>query len=387
MHADTKLLKKVNVEPDGYDSLSVPIHRASTIKYSTAASFAARFQRDADSYIYGLYGTPTHRHLEQKLTELQGGARTLLVPSGQAAVTCSILTLVGADQHVLLPDTVYGPVRDFAATEVAALGIQAEFYDPVDLDDLRARVRENTRMICVESPGSLTMEFQDVAAIVDIARKAGALVACDNSWASPLNFRPLEHGADLVFEALSKHVGGHSDLMLGSITTKDEEIGLRLKAAMGRLGIGTSPDDVVLACRGLETMAIRMERSAASAAIVAEWLAAHKAVGQVLHPHFPDTPGQHIWARDFSGSCGVFTVVPNEEFASRMLPGLDALNIFSIGASWGGTKSLLAPSAVSASRTVRRWTGPEHVLRISIGQEHPDDLVGDLALLFDAMTA
>ncbi|ESX10514.1 cystathionine beta-lyase [Mesorhizobium sp. LSJC265A00] len=382
MHDDTRSVARFAVSLEGYDSLTVPIHRASTIRYPDAASFAARFERSADGYVYGLYGTPTHRYLEKKITELEEGARTLLVPSGQAAVACSMLALVAAHEKVLIPDTVYGPVRDFATHELASLGIEAVFYDPVDLRALDSLIDARTRLVWTESPGSITLEMQDIPAIVLIAHAKGALVGCDNTWASPLNFRPIRHGVDIVAEALSKHFSGHSDLVLGSITTRDDALGLKIKASLGRLGIGTSPDDCVLLARGLETLAIRLARSDTSGLRIAAWLAEHPCVEMVIHPALPGSPGHEIWKRDFSGSCGVFTFILKEQYAGQAFAALDALQIISIGASWGGTKSLIAPSTVKALRTVRPWTGPDYLFRLNVGLEHPDDLEEDLQRFF-----
>lgn len=386
MRDETRSVSKVAVSLTGYDSLTVPIHRASTIRYPNAASFAARFERDADGYVYGLYGTPTHRYLEKKITELEEGARTVLAPSGQAAVTCAMLALAKSGERILIPDTVYGPVRDFATHELSALGIETVFYDPLDLQALEGLINSRTRLVWTESPGSVTLEMQDIPAIVRMAHARGALVGCDNTWASPLNFKPLRHGVDVVVEALSKHFSGHSDLILGSVTARDDSLGLKLKAAFGRLGVGTSPDDCALAARGIETLALRLQRSSASGLQIAAWLTEHPCVQTVIHPALPDDPGHGIWKRDFSGACGVFTFTLREQYADRAFSALDALELISIGASWGGTKSLIAPTSVKALRTVRPWMGPDYLFRLNIGVEHPDDLKADLERFFTALT-
>lgn len=384
MREETRLLQRVPVSTDGYDSLSVPVHRASTILYADADSFARRMGRGADGYVYGLYGTPTHRHLEGRITEMQRGARTVLLPSGQAANAFAILAVLRAGDRVLLPDTCYGPTRDFAQTDLPALGIVAEFYDPTDLVALDRRAA-GARLIWAESPGSLTLEVQDIPAIVAIARRHAALTGCDNTWASPLNFRPMEHGVDLVAEALSKHFGGHSDLLMGAVTAADAELGLRLKAQMGRFGIGVSPDDVALVMRGIETMAVRLERSGATALRLAGWLQGQPHVARVLYPPLPADPGHALWSRDFRGAPGLFSVVFDEEAAPHVLPALDALRLISIGASFGGTRSLAAPSAVAPLRSATRWTGPEFVLRLSVGLEAPEDLQDDLTRFLAAI--
>ena len=382
----TRCVADLAISLSGYDSLTVPIHRASTIRYRDAEAFTRRFERDADGYVYGLYGTPTHRHLEARLTDLERGARTVLAPSGQAAITITILALVSTGERVLLPDTVYGPVRAFATTEAATLGIACEFYDPCDLEALAARLSDGpTRLVWVESPGSVTMEVQDLPAIVAMAHDAGALVGCDNTWASPLFCRPLEHGADLVVEAISKHLGGHSDLLLGSVTARDEALGLRLKAAFGRLGIGTSPDDCALAMRGIDTLGVRLESAGRVGLELARWLSGHPLVGRVLHPALESDPGHDLWRRDFRGAPGVFSFALVPDADPHLLPALDALVHIAIGASWGGTRSLIAPQSVADARTARPWEGPDYLLRLSVGVESEGDLRADLTRYLDAI--
>lgn len=385
MQDETRCVTKATVSLGGYDSLTVPVYRASTIRYPDAASFAARFERGPDDYVYGLYGTPTHRHLEYKITELEEGVRTVLAPSGQAAITATMLALLRAGERVLIPDTVYGPVRDFARHELAALGIEALFYDPCDLGALAALIDGRTRLIWVESPGSVTMEVQDLPEIVEMAHAAGAMVGCDNTWASPLYLKPLAHGADIVVEALSKHFCGHSDILMGSVTVRDDTLGLRLKAAFGRLGIGVSPDDCVLVLRGMETLAVRLNRAGGSARAVVDWLAGHPLIDSIYFPAFPKSPGHDIWKRDFAGCCGVLSFSLVEKVRERTFKALDALKLISIGASWGGTKSLIAPTSVKNLRSVRPWTGPDHLLRLSVGMEHPDDIVTDLGRFLSAL--
>lgn len=387
MRDDTRCVTKLPVDLEGYDSLTIPVHRASTIRYPDANAFATRFERGADGYVYGLYGTPTHRYLEYKITELERGARTVLAPSGQAAITTSMLALLRGGDRVLIPDTVYGPVRDFAMNELAALGIEAVFYDPIDLTALGGQIGGRTRLVWVESPGSVTMEVQDVPAIVAMAQAAGALVGCDNTWASPLNFRPLDHGADLSVEALSKHFCGHSDVLMGSVTVRDDALGYRLKAAFGRLGIGVSPDDCALVSRGIETMAVRLERAAQSAGVIVDYLRAHPLVERVLYPPVAGSPGHAIWKRDFAGASGVLTFALREDAAASAFPALDRLKLISIGASWGGTKSLIAPTSVKTMRTANPWTGADYLMRLSVGLESAEDLREDLERFMDALAA
>jgi cystathionine beta-lyase len=370
---------------DGYDSLSVPVYRASTIRYPDAESYLRRFERGPDDYTYGLYGTPTHRHLEQKLTALNRGARTVLVSSGQAAITMAMLAVLCAGDHVLIPDTVYQPVRDFALTDLAPLGVMTTFYDPLDLASLGSAIRPETRLIWVESPGSVTLEMQDIPAIVALARAHGALVGCDNTWSTALGLKPLLLGADIVAEALSKYAGGHSDLLMGAITTASDELGRKIKSVVGRIGMGTSPDDAALILRGLETLPVRLARSGETALGLARWLEMRPEVATVLHPALTSHLGHRLWARDHLAASGVFTICTHEDRLPQLAAGLDELKVFAIGASWGGTKSLIAPIKVASHRSVTRWTGPEHVLRLGIGMEAENDLRDDLLRLLTVL--
>jgi cysteine-S-conjugate beta-lyase len=385
MMDETRCVSRVSVSTDGFDSLTVPVHRASTIRYADAASFAARFERGPDDYVYGLYGTPTHRHLEQKITEMEEGARTVLAPSGQAAISSTMLFTLKAGERVLIPDSAYGPVRDFADQELNKLGIYVVYYDPWDLSALKQVLDIPTRLVWVESPGSVTMEMQDVPAIIELAHFAGALVGCDNTWASPLNFKPIVHGADIVVEALSKHFCGHSDVLMGSITVQNEQLGFRLKSFMGRMGINVSPDDCALVMRGIETMAVRLKQSSENAIKIAQWIDRQHLTARVLHPALEGDPGYQLWQRDFSGAAGVFSFEFISDANEHVLTALDALELISIGASWGGTKSLIAPTSVKTLRTTKPWTGPDYLMRLSVGLEHPDDLLTDLERFFSSI--
>lgn len=385
MDDETICVTKAPVVFDGYDSLTAPVCRASTIPFSDAEAYSSRFERGDDGYVYGLYGTPTHRYLEHKVNALARGQRTVLVPSGQAAVAFAMLSVLEAGDHVLIPDSVYPPVRDFAERDLRRIGIEPTFYDPRVEEVLSELVTENTRLVWIESPGSATMEFQDVARIVEIAHARGALVGCDNTWATPLLFKPLEHGADLSVEALSKYMGGHSDVLMGSITVRDPGLGTRIKATLGRMGVGVSPDDCYLVLRGLETLSVRLQRSGEVAYGLAKWIAQQPVVDRVLHPAFEDCPGHAIWKRDFTSANGVFSVLLRAEAVPHVHAALDVLDAFVIGASWGGTKSLVVPMTIRQHRTTVPWTGPDLILRLSIGLEPEEVLKQDLERLFTAL--
>lgn len=373
------------VSHEGFASLAIPTYRASTIVYDDAESFAQRKHRGADGYSYGLHGTPTTRTLEAQLTKLHGGVRTVLVPSGQAAVTVVMLSVLMPGDRVLFPDHVYPPVRGFCANYLKPRGIESAAYDPMIGGGIADLIDERTKLVWVESPGSGTMEVQDVPAIVAAAKAKGALVGCDNTWASPLLFKPLAHGADFAVEALTKYVGGHSDLLLGSITVSDLGLRQRLKDTLRMVGIGVSPDEASLALRGIETMGVRLAHMGRVAEEFARGLEGHPAVERVLHPALPSCPGHEVWRRDFAGSSGVFSIVLKPGAEERLGPALTALRVFAIGASWGGTRSLVAPMAIKSDRTVIPWTEPGLVLRLSIGLEDRDDLWEDLAGLLHAL--
>lgn len=381
MHDLTRCVLHPAVPQDGFASLAVPTYRASTIVYPDARSFSERSKRGSDGYTYGLHGTPTTRTLEAQLSELHGGTRTVLVPSGQAAVSLVMLSVLQPGDKVLIPDTVYSPVRGFCADYLAPRGIDHGVYDPMIGAGIAELVDHRTRLVWIESPGSATMEVQDVPAIVATVKAAGALVGCDNTWASPLLFKPLVHGADFACEALTKYVGGHSDLLMGSVTMTDLSLRKRLKDTLRMMGIGVSPDEAALALRGIETMGVRLAHIGRVAEELAHRLQALPAIERVLHPALPSCPGHALWKRDFKGSSGVFSVVLKPGLGGGLATAMSALKVFAIGASWGGTRSLIAPMSVGTDRTVTPWDDTRTVLRISVGLEAPDDLWADLCAL------
>ena len=374
----TRCVHHPAVSQEGFSSLAVPTYRASTIVYSDAESFSKRAGRGFDGYTYGLHGTPTTRVLEAQLTGLHGGTRTILVPSGQAAITFSMLPFLLPGDHVLIPDHAYGPVRYFCADYLSPRGITYTVYDPMIGSGISDLISGKTKIIWVESPGSGTMEVQDIPAIVSAAKARGVLVGCDNTWATALLYKPLAHGVDIVVEALTKYVGGHSDLLLGAITVADIELRQRIKLVLRDIGVGVSPDEVSLALRGIETMGVRLAQMGRVSEDFAARLQEVAAVDRVLHPALPSCPGHARWKRDFKGSSGVFSVVLKPGAEIGLGAALTGLRVFSIGASWGGTRSLIAPMSIKADRTAVPWTHEGTVLRISIGLEDPSDLWDDL---------
>lgn len=387
MTDQTRCVVTPDVDTTGYKALGPAIHRASTIVFPNAEAYAQRGERGPDGYSYGLYGTPTTRALAAKLNGLAGGARTLLTPSGQSANAVAVMALVGADDHVLIADTAYPAMRDLAMTDMTRAGVTVEFYDPGSPDDLRARLRPETRMVWCESPGSTTMEVQDLPAIVAIAHGQGALVGCDNTWATSLALKPLALGVDIVTEALTKYASGHSDILMGAISFADDTVALAVRAYMGRMGIGVSPDDAALALRGTETMALRFSHSRAGAERLIGRIEGHDVVERILWPAHPGSPGHDIWLRDFTGAAGVFSVVLRPGAARHIGAALDTLTTFAIGASWGGTRSLVAPMSVARARSVRPWQGEDMILRLSVGLEDIGDLQADVDRLLSVLSA
>jgi len=354
--------------------VNVPVERASTILFADVAELNAS-RPGVGTYRYGLQGTATHWALAEALTELEpGAAGTVLYPSGLAAVTTPLLALLSPGDELLVPDSVYGPTRKFCETILKRMTIVTRYYDPLIGPGIADLVGGKTRAILLESPGSLTMEVQDVPAICAVARERGIVTLLDNTWATPFLFPALAAGVDVAILAATKYVGGHADVMLGSATTT-EKYYQRIQTATWDLGHALSPDDAWLGSRGLRTMAVRLRQHQESALKVAHWLKARDDVGLVLHPALPDCPGHEIWKRDFKGSSGLFSFeLKNPDKAVRA-KFVDALRLFGIGYSWGGYESLVLP--VDPVRTVSKPPAL-NLVRLHIGLEDADDLIADL---------
>ncbi|BCG86750.1 cystathionine beta-lyase [Mesorhizobium sp. 113-3-9] len=383
----TQCVLTPDVPTDGFVSLGVGVHRASTIVFANAAAYASRGDRGHQGYSYGLYGTPTTRTLEAKITSLEGGVWSFLAPSGQAANALAVMPFLTTGDHVLIADTAYPPMRDFAESDLRRLGVDVEFFDPLSPEDVASKMRTRTRIVWCESPGSTTMEILDLPKIAAIAHQGGALVGFDNTWATPLNFKPLEHGADIVTEALTKFVSGHSDVLMGSITVSDAALIKPIRSLMGRMGIGVSADDASLVLRGFETLGVRLRHSERVALDFARRLASHPLVERLLHPALETFPGHEIWRRDFLGSSGVFSILFKGSASRHVEAALDALEVFAIGASWGGTRSLAAPMSIDGFRSAAPWSGPDIILRLSIGLEDEHELWADIERLLTSIEA
>lgn len=378
MKDETKCVVTPEVDETGFRSLAPAVHRASTIVFADAEEYATRGERGPDGYTYGLYGTPTTRQLEAKLQALSGASRTMLVPSGQASNAVAAMALLSAGDHILIADNAYPPMRTHADQDLKRFGIGVDYYDPVSPEDLKRRIRSETRLVWCESPGSTTMEVQDIPAIVEIAHESGALVGCDNTWATSLAFKAHAFGVDIVSEALTKYASGHSDILMGAMSFADEEVALKVRAFMGRTGIGVSPDDAALVLRGMETMALRFAHAEAGAHRLIARLQEHPAVAAIYWPPLETSPGHALWKRDFTGAAGVFTVVLAEGASARLDAALGALKTFAIGASWGGTRSLVAPMSIGKARSVTSVEGEDLFVRFSVGLEAIEELEADI---------
>jgi cysteine-S-conjugate beta-lyase len=350
-----------------------PVYRGSTVLFKTVESFEKRDQR----YVYGRRGTPTSEALEEAIACLEGGARTWLAPSGAAAISTALLSLLKAGDHILVADSVYLPTRKVCDGVLARFGVETTYYDPTIGGAIADLMRPNTALVFTESPGSLTFEIQDIPAIVAAAHARGALVALDNTWGTPLYFKPFAHGVDVSIQAATKYIVGHADAMLGAITV-GEKLAQRLVAEAGGLGICAGTEEMYLGLRGLRTMGVRLERHWQSSVEIARWLEQRPEVARVIHPALPSHPQHELWKRDFTGAAGLFSMVLKpcrKEAVAAMLEGLE---LFGMGASWGGYESLVLPFNAATTRTATTWAPEGPTVRLHIGLEDVDDLKADL---------
>jgi len=364
---------------DNHGVVNPPVYHASTITFPTMEEFETRDSGPHKGPSYGRSGTPTTFAFEEAITALHGGYGTVAYPSGLAAITGTLLTLLQNGDHLLMVDTTYSPTRNrLCGWLLKRAGIETTFYDPAIGAGIKDLIRPNTRVVYMESPGSITFEMQDVPAIAEVCKVAGVRTVIDNTWSSPHLFQPLNHGVDFVVEAATKYVVGHSDAMLGTSTTSNEEDYQALKVAANSIGYSAAPDDCYLGARGLRTLSVRLERHQKNALAVAEWMQGHPEVERVLYPALPDDPGYELWKRDHSGASGLFGVVLKPGPKSAVAAMLDGLELFGMGASWGGFESLALPSYPAKLRTATKWPYEGPTIRLHIGLEDPDDLIDDL---------
>lgn len=388
MKKETILVHAGSVPSANSGCVNTPIYRGSTVIFPTlddyyAASKGKPFYKTSENirsrdFSYGTTGTPTTYALQRAIAELEHAEHALISPSGLAAITHTLMAFLKQGDHLLMTDSVYGPTRRFCTQMLSRYGVETTYYDPLIGSDIKHLIQDNTRVIFTESPGSLTFEVQDIPAIAKEAHKKGIVVITDNSWATPLYCLPLALGADVSIQAATKYIGGHSDILLGTVSANTQYFD-PVAMTHHHLGAATSPDDCYLALRGLRSMAVRLKQHEEQAWTVAKWLEKRPEVSRVLHPGFPDHPGHAIFKRDFSGSTGLLSFVLDPKYnyndICRMVNHYD---IFAIGASWGGFESLILHIDLKTVRTAKPWKLKGQALRLYIGLENIDDIITDL---------
>ncbi len=370
---DTEIVTVGRVPSEQFGYVNPPVYRGSTVLYPDLEHFEKRQAR----YPYGRYGSPTTDSLEAGMTLLEGGAGTVLAASGLSAIVIALQAIAKAGDHVLITDSCYAPTRKFSDGLLARFGVTVEYYDPRIGGGIADLVRPETSVIFLESPGSQTFEVQDIPAITEVARKHDIVTMIDNTWATPVFLRPLDLGVDISIHAATKYVGGHSDVMLGTITANEKTFA-RVKETWHLLGECAGPDVAWLGQRGLRTLSVRVHRQMAAGLEVARWLEGRPEVAQVLHPALESHPDHGLWKRDFKGATSLFSIVMKPGPKAALAAFVDDLELFGIGASWGGYESLVLPFDPRAVRTATKWNAEGPAVRLHIGLEDTADLVADL---------
>lgn len=365
---------------DGF--VNAPVYRGSTVLYPTLQSLEA----DDQDYSYGRLGTPTVDALQDAIAELEGGDATLLTPSGLSAITTTLLAFVSSGDHILVSDSVYKPTRRFCNTVLKRLGVTTTYYDPLIGGDIAGLITQDTKLVFTESPGSQTLEVQDIPAIADAAHANGAVLVMDNTWATPLYFKPFAHGVDVSIQAATKYIVGHADAMLGAITTNKETSAVVAKTH-DELGLCPGPEDVYLGLRGLRSLSVRLQRHQETGLALAEWLIGRPEVERVIHPALAHDPGHDLWRRDFTGASGLFSVVLKPTSRDALAAMVNDLSLFGMGYSWGGYESLILPFDPRRYRSATRWEEAGPALRFHAGLEDVDDLKADLVAGFERLNA
>jgi cystathionine beta-lyase len=369
------LLTHISTDPEKYDGVvNIPVHRASTIVFKTYEEFQSK---PKPPFVYGRAGTPTSAAFEHAIMELEGAAGSVSTCSGLSAIVVALTSIAGSGDHVLISDNAYGPNRKFCEKMLSHCGVDVEFYSPMT-NDIGKLFRKNTKALFIEAPGSLTFEVCDIDAFVQAAKAAKIKTIMDNSWSTPLLFRPLDHGIDISVMSCTKYISGHSDAMLGVVSGTAETYP-KLKAAALQLGLCAGSEELYTGLRGLRTLHVRLKEHETRGLEMARWLAAQPAVKRVLHPALPSCPGHENWKKYFKGSCSTFGMVLHVTDKKNFARMLDGLELFHMGASWGGYESLCFPEQPGHVRTVAKWEEPGLLLRLHIGFEDMDDLKNDLS--------
>lgn len=381
MKDDTLVVRAGREDSDIPGPVNPPVYHVSTVLFPTLASL---LDYPNHKFRYGRRGTPTTFALEDAATALEGGAGASVTPSGVAALGMALLSCVEAGDHILVTDALYGSTRKFCDLELSRLGVETEYYDPLVGAGIAKLIRPNTRLVLVESPGTGTFEVQDLPAIAEAAHDAGATVIADNTWSGGYFCKPLSLGADMVVQAATKYIVGHSDAMMGLIVCNEATLH-RVRQAVGRYGICAGPDDIYLALRGMRTMAVRLRRHHENGLVLARWLKDRPEVTRVMHPGLADDPGHELWKRDFSGAGGLFGFEMKSTRRAALAAMLDNMELFGMGYSWGGYESLLIPTWPYKERAVMKSNGSGQYMRIHVGLEDPEDLIADLQAGFDRL--
>ncbi len=386
----TALIHHPYQAPAGFEAVVPAVHKASTILFKNTAALHARDWKEKTGYTYGLHGTPTTFTLEARIATLEGGLQTLLVPSGLAAITLVDMALLKAGDEVLLPHNAYGPGKELARVELARFGITHRFYDAMIPQSLADAITERTRLVWLEAPGSITMEFPDLAALVAVARARGVTGALDNTWGAGLAFNAFDlpggQGVDICMQALTKYPSGGGDVLMGSVTTRDEALHLRLKLTHMRMGWGIGANDAEFVLRALPSIQLRYDAQDRAARVLAQWWAARPEVSRVLHPALPGSPGHAHWQATCTAAAGLFSVVFDARYSAAQVDAfVDALRVFRIGYSWAGPVSLAVPYDLAQMRGDASWRGL--LVRFSVGLEAVDDLIADSLNALAALAA
>ena len=387
MKKDTTIVNAGRHPDRNHGFVNPSITRGSTVVFESMEAFEYAVKNRYDAYIYGRFGTPTSKAFEEAMAELEGGTdtvRSIAVSSGIGAITAVLIAHLEAGDHLLAPDNVYGPVRNLSDNLLKRFGVETSFYDPLAGPAIEEQIRENTALIYIEAPGSLTMEMPDVPAITKVARGRGITTAFDNTWATPYFFQPFEHGIDVSIQAATKYIVGHSDAMLGVITVPLKNFE-PIKTTANFLGACPAPEDCYLGLRGLRTLGVRLRQHQKNALFVAKWLDDRPEVSRVLYPALPGDPGHELWKRDFKGATGLLSIVLNDYPKKAVDAMIGGYTLFGLGASFGGYESLVLPVRVDALRTATQWKPEGPGVRFHVGLEDTEDLIADLTAGFERL--